>query len=77
MVKKYVFVRMDKVDFDKIIKEKKIPMEQDLRGLMGKPIKIKNIQLFKICANCTWELGGDIENKLFRGIRIKKGDVKI
>lgn len=77
MAKKYVFVRMRREDFEKIIKEKKLPMEQDLKDILGKPIKIKNTQLFKIAANSTWDLGGDVQHQLLKGIRIKKGDLKL
>jgi hypothetical protein len=73
----YVFVRMRKEDFEKIIKEKKVPMEQDLKEIMGKPIKIKTTQLFKIAANCTWDLGQNYQNNLFHAIKIKKGKLNL
>lgn len=75
MAKRYVFVRMRKEDFEKIIKEKKIPMEQDLKQIVGKPIKIKNTQLFKIAANSTWDLGADFQNRIINAVRIKKKDL--
>lgn len=52
-------------------------MEQDLRSMTGKPIKIKNTQLFKIAANATWDLGTDFQGKILNAIRIKKGDLKL
>lgn len=77
MPKKYVFVRMRREDFDKIMKEKKEPMEKDLREIMGKTIKIKNTQLFRIAANSVWDLGGEYQHKMIRAIRIKRGDLKL
>lgn len=77
MVAKYVFVRMRKADFDRIIKEKKVPMEQDLKMIVGKPIKIKNTQLFSIAANSTWDLGEEYQGKIFKAIKIKKGALKL
>lgn len=74
---KYVFVRMRRADFEKIINEKKIPMEQDLRKMTGKKINIKNTQLFNIAANCTWDLGGDFQKKIIGSVRIKKKDLNI
>ena len=77
MAERYVFVRMRREDFEKIIKEKKAPMEQDLREIMGKPIKIKNIQLFRIAANSTWDLGEDYQHKIIRAVKLKRGNLKI
>lgn len=76
MTKKYVFVRMRREDFDKIINEKKLPMEQDLKEIMGKPITIKNTQLFKIAANATWDLGGDFQSKIINAVKLKQGRIK-
>lgn len=75
--KKYIFVRVRRVDFEKMIKEKKVPMEQDLERMTGKPIKIKNTQLFKIAANSTWDLGTDFQRKIIGAVRIKKKDIKL
>lgn len=75
MAKGYVFVRMRKVDFEKIMRDKKGPMEQDLRAITGKTIKIKNTQLFSIAANSTWDLGEAFNNKLIKAVKIKKGDL--
>ncbi len=74
--KRYVFVRMRRVDFEKMINEKKIPMEQDLKQMTGKTIKIKNTQLMKIAANSTWDLGKDFQNKIIGAVRIKKNKLK-
>jgi len=63
---------MRKADFDKIIKEKKEPMEQDLTKLMGKQVKIKNTQLFNIAANCTWDFNSPFSPKIIKLMRIKK-----
>lgn len=74
--KRYVFVRMRKEDFDKIVKEKKVPMEKDLKMIMGKPIKIKTTQLFKIAANSTWDLGENFQGKIIKAVKLKKGTIK-
>jgi len=74
---KYVFVRMRRADFEKIINEKKIPMEQDLRKMTGKKINIKNTQLFNIAANCTWDLGTNFANKIIGSVKVKKKDLKL
>jgi hypothetical protein len=77
MTNQYVHVRMRKPDYDKIIREKKKKMEFDLSNIMGKPIRIKTIQLFSIAANSTWEFSNfhnqflEATNKK-RGKRIKK-----
>lgn len=63
---------MRKTDFEKIIKEKKIPMEQDLKKLTGKTIKIPNTQLFNIAANSIWDFGTDFETKMFKLIKLPK-----
>ena len=77
MAKKYVFVRVPKEFYDKIIREKKVPMEQDLKEIVGKPIKIKDTQLFgRIAANATWDLGGDFQTKIINAVKIKKGALK-
>lgn len=76
MPNKYVFVRMKREDFEKIIQEKKIPMEQDLKEMMGKPIKIKNTQLFKIAANATWDLGADFQDRIIKAVKINRGKLK-
>lgn len=77
MAKQYVFVRVPKEDYDKIIQEKKIPMEQDLKQIMGKPIKIKDTQLFgRIAANATWDLGNDFQTKIINAVKIKKRCLK-
>jgi len=77
MSNRYVFVRMRKEDFEKIIKEKKVPMEQDLQDIMGKPVKMKLTQLFKIAANSTWDLGNNYQNKMFHAIKIKRGKLNL
>lgn len=71
MTQKYVFVRMRKEDFEKIVKEKKIPMEQDLRKLTGKELKITNTQLFKIAANSTWDFNTQFGPKMFKLMKLK------
>lgn len=73
---KYVWVRIRKEDYDKIVNTKKIPMEQDIKAITGKPINIKNTQLFKIAANATWDLGKDFQGKIIKAVRIKKGDIR-
>lgn len=77
MAKRYVWVRIRKEDFDKIVSSKKVPIEQDLKKLTGKNIELKNTQLFKIAANSTWDLGTDFQRKIVGAIRIKKKDLKI
>lgn len=77
MVNRYVFVRMRKEDYDKIINTKKTPMEQDIKNITGKSIKIKTIQLFKIAANSTWDLGQDYQHKIISAVKIKKGNLKL
>lgn len=72
MAQKYIFVRVRKIDFDKIIKEKKEPMEQDLRKLLGKPVKISNTQLFNIAANSIWDFNSPFGPKMFKLMKIKK-----
>lgn len=74
---KYVWVRVRREDFEKIIQNKKIPIERDLRMITGKQIKISNPQLFKIAANSVWDLGEDFQGKIIKAIRFKKGDLKI
>lgn len=76
MTQRYIFVRMRKEDFEKIIREKKIPMEQDLKAMAGKEIKIKNTQLMKIAANATWDLGADFQHKIINAVKLKKGALK-
>lgn len=77
MTERYVFVRMRREDFEKIVKEKKVPMEQDLREILGKPTKIKITQLFKIAANSTWDLGQNFDQKIIRAVKIKRGNLRI
>lgn len=72
MAQKYVFVRMRKADFEKIVREKKVPMEQDLKKLTGKSIKIPNTQLFNIAANSTWDFNTDFATKMFKLIKLPK-----
>lgn len=71
MAQQYVFVRMRRSDFDKIMNEKKKPMEQELRMITGKHVKIKNIQLFNIAANSSWDLGLNANRKLVNSIKLK------
>lgn len=77
MAKQYVWVRIRKEDYEKMINNKKIPMEEDLRKITGKQIKIKNTQLFKIAANSVWDLGENYQYKIFKAIKIKKGGLKL
>lgn len=72
MTQRYVWVRIRKEDFEKIVKEKKIPMEQDLRMILGKPIKIKNTELFRLAANSTWDLGANFQTQMLNAIQIKR-----
>lgn len=72
MVQKYVFVRMRKADFEKIVNEKKIPIEQDLSKMAGKVIKIKNPQLFRLASEATWDFGTDFEHKFTKAIKLDK-----
>lgn len=74
---KYVWVRIRREDFEKILRTKKEPMEQEIRNITGKVIKIKNTQLFKIAANATWDLGHDFRNKIIGAVRIKKGGLNL
>lgn len=77
MAKSYVWVRIRKEDFEKIINTKKIPIENDLRKIIGKKIILKNTQLFKIAANATWDLGENFQRKIIGAVRIKKKDLRI
>jgi len=77
MTNQYVFVRIRREDFEKIVNTKKVPIQNDLKRLTGKKIEIKNTQLFKIAANATWDLGQDFQNKIIKAVRIKKKDLKI
>lgn len=77
MAERYIFVRMRREDFEKIVKEKKLPMEQDLKEITGKPIHIKNIQLFRIAANSTWDLGEDYQHKIIRAIKLKRSNLNL
>lgn len=72
MSQKYVFVRMRREDFQKIVREKKVPMEQDLKRLTGKTIKIPNTQLFSIAANSVWDFGTSFQAKMFKLMKIPK-----
>lgn len=72
MAQQYVFVRMKRRDFDKIMNEKKKPMEQELKMITGKTIKIKNTQLFNIAANSSWDLGVNANRKLVDSIKLKR-----
>jgi hypothetical protein len=72
MANRYVFVRIKRDDFNKIMKEKKLPMEQDLQAITGKIIKLKNTQIFSIAANSTWDLGEEFQGILLKGIKLKK-----
>lgn len=76
MAKSYVWVRIRREDYEKIINTKKTPMEQDIKNITGKAIKIKNTQLFKIAANSTWDLGQDFQHKIIGAVKIKKGALK-
>ena len=71
---KYVWVRIRKEDFDKIVQTKKIPIQKDLKALTGKSINLKNTQLFKIAANSTWDLGKNFQG-IIKAVKIKKGDL--
>lgn len=72
MANKYVFVRIRKSDFEKMMREKKQPIERDLKKLTGKDIKIPNTQLFKIAAHSTWDFDTTFANKMFKLIKIPK-----
>jgi len=77
MAKQYVFIRMRKEDYEKMINTKKIPMQQDLKLITGKNIEIKITQLMNIAANATWDLGSNFKNKIIGAVRIKKSDLKL
>lgn len=77
MAKSYIWVRIRKEDFEKIVTTKREPIEQYLLKLTGKPIKIKNTQLFKIAANSTWDLGNNYQKKIIGAIRVKKKDLNL
>lgn len=75
--KGYVMVRVRREDYEKLMSSKKVPMEQDLKAITGKSIKIKNTQLMKIAANAVWDLGDNFQDKIIGAVRIKKKDLKI
>lgn len=77
MSKRYIWVRIRREDYEKMVNTKRIPIEKDLTRLTGKTIKIKNTQLMKIAANSVWDLGADFQHKIIGAVRIKKGGVKI
>lgn len=77
MAKSYKWVRMRKEDYDKIVNHKKRAMEEDLRMISGKQIKIKDTQIFKIAANSTWEIGDSLERNIRKSIVPKKGRLKL
>lgn len=62
MVTKYKMVRMKREDFEKIMAKKR-DMEFDLQRISGRPLRLKDIRLFKIIADSTWELP-DYKNSL-------------
>lgn len=72
MAKQYVHVRLRREDFEKIIRTKKEPIQQDLSNLMGKKIKLKNIDLFRIAANSVWDLGTNFQSKIVGIVKVKK-----
>lgn len=77
MSKKYVFVRIRKEDYEKIIQTKKIPIQQDLKKLTGKNISLGNPQLFKIAANSVWDLGENFQNKIIKAVKFRKGQIRL
>lgn len=77
MSKKYVFIRMRREDYERMIDTKKIPMERELRQMVGKKIVIKNTQLMNIAANSVWDLGSNFQSKMIKAIRVKKGGLKL
>lgn len=77
MAKKYIFVRIRREDYEKMINTKKIPIERELKQLTGKTIQLKNTQLFSIAANSVWDLGANFQNKIIGAVRIKKSDLKL
>lgn len=77
MVEKYVMVRMRREDFDRLVNQKKIPMERDVSAIIGKEFKIKNIDLFRIASTAEWDLGKNFANKIIGSVRVKKGDLRL
>lgn len=75
MAEQYKLVRIRLKDYEKMMREKKEPMEQDLREAFGKNIKIKDIQFFHIIANNTLDLGSNFAHKIIGAIKIKKKDL--
>lgn len=72
MTNRYVLVRMRRSDYEKIMNTKRKPMEDDLKKIVGKNIKIKDIDVFSIAANSVWDLGADYQGKIFKAIKLKK-----
>jgi len=77
MSKKYVFLRMRRVDYEKMVNTKRVPIEQDLFMMTGKKITIKNTQLLKLAANATWDLGKDFQRKIIGAVKVKRGDIRL
>lgn len=68
----YVFVRMRKEDYERLINQKKIPMQQEIRNLINNnSFNLKNPDFFKIVSRSTIDLGEDYQRKLLGSIKFK------
>lgn len=74
---KYILVRMRRSDFEKIMETKKKPMEDDLRKLTGKNVKLKIIDVFSIASNAVWDLGSGYQNKIIKTVKLKKPNFRL
>jgi|TARA_R100001530_G_scaffold45489_1_gene34295 hypothetical protein len=78
MAKRYQWVRMRKEDYEKIVRTKKQPIQNEIRMLMNKPdFNLKDTQLFRLAAASVWDLGDNYKEKISRTIKRKGGGFKI
>lgn len=76
MAKKYVMVRVPKQAFERMINEKKIPIEQEVKALTGKDFELKNTDLMKLASKAVWDFGDNYEQKIIGTLKVKKKDLK-
>lgn len=76
MAIQYKWVRMRKVDYEKMVRDKKIPMEQQFKLMTGKKKKLSDVKLMTMGANSTWDFGKDANEKLFKAFTSKKNKLR-
>ena len=62
MVKQYKYVRIYIDDYNKIISQKKIPLEKQITKLTGKKTNLSTPKLFSIASKCNWDVKKMFEN---------------